>query len=241
LGRPRCAGTLKVMTLLPGDPEGGHKSLVSRLVDLTGGTGLVDRDPQQVIPPEQRRAAMSQLDRTEHKFALIGLVLGTLGGIAASLYIVSQHRVTKTGKTTFADGPDAWLILAAILIFCVVGFIALRKRKRTLVTFSLFLTGFAFTVFIPAVGLLWIALGGWLMLRAWRINKYGSTNAKIVAKEAAASRASGRNRTKREPARSGAKSATKSTSSPGERRPPTANKRYTPKSPPRKKIPKPTE
>ncbi len=212
---------------------------------LFGGSDLVDRDPQQVIPPEDRKAAMSGLDRTEHKFALGGLSLATLAGIAVPLWVVSQNRVDKHGHNSIAVAPDAWLLMAAILVFCVIGFVALRKQKRTLVTFALFLIGFGFTLFIGVIGFAFILLGGWLMLRAWRLNKYGSTSAKVVAREAAASRSERRERGSsgsrgsrgaREPAR-----ATKTTSSTGDRKPPTANKRYTPKAPPRKKIPKPTE
>ncbi len=62
---------------------------------------------------------------------------------------------------------------------------ALWKRKRTLVAFDLFLVGFAFTLFIGLIGFAFILLGGWLMLRAWRLNKYGTTNAKAIAREAA--------------------------------------------------------
>jgi len=72
------------------------------------------------------------------------------------------------------------------------------------------------------------------MLRAWRLNKYGTTNAKVIRREAAA-QPRGRQR------KEATKAASKTASTPGARKPPTASKRYTPKAPPRKKIPKPTE
>jgi hypothetical protein len=246
LGRLEGGGTLRRVTLLPSDPEGGLHGLTSRLSAAFGGAGLEDRDPQQVIPPDQRKAAMSGLDRKEHRFALAGLVLATLAGIAVPLWVISQNRVSKAGKNSIAVAPDAWLLMIAILAFCLMGFIALWKRKRTLVTFSLFLVGFGFTLFIGIIGFAFILLGGWLMLRAWRVNKYGSTNAKVVAREAAASRSERRERgggTTSRGSRStrGAKEPARTASSSGERKPPTANKRYTPKAPPRKKIPKPTE
>ena len=189
---------------------------------------------------------MSGLDRKEHRFALAGLVLATLAGIAVPLWVISQNRVSKAGKNSIAVAPDAWLLMIAILAFCLMGFIALWKRKRTLVTFSLFLVGFGFTLFIGVIGFAFILLGGWLMLRAWRVNKYGSTNAKVVAREAAASRSERRERGGGATSRGsrstrGAKEPARTASSSGERKPPTANKRYTPKAPPRKKIPKPTE
>ena len=68
------------------------------------------------------------------------------------------------------------------------------------------------------------------MLRAWRLNKYGTTNSKTIAREAAA-RPRGRQR------KEAARSTSKATAGPAGRKPPTASKRYTPKAPPRKKIP----
>jgi hypothetical protein len=177
---------------------------------------------------------MSTLDPLEYRWSFRALVLGTVAGIALPLYIVSQNRVTKQGKNTISVAPDAWLVMAAILVFCAIGFLALWKRKRTLVAFTLFLVGFGATVFVGLVGFAFIAFGGWLMLRAWRLNRYGTTNAKAVAREAAA-RPRGKER-KENKQKVSAKSA-----GPAPRKPPTASKRYTPKAPPRKKVPKPTE
>jgi hypothetical protein len=114
----------------------------------------------------------------------------------------------------------------------------LWKRKRTFVSFDLFLIGFAFTLFIGLIGFVFILLGGWLMLRAWRINRYGTTDAKAIRQEAAARpRGKGAAST----SKSSSASKGKASSGPGARKPPTASKRYTPKSPARKKIPKPTQ
>jgi type VI protein secretion system component VasK len=123
------------------------------------------------------------------------------------------------------------LLGLAILVLCAIGFAALWKRRRTLVAFDLFLLGFAFTLFVGLLGFVFILVGGWLMLRAWRLNKYGTTNTKAIAREAAA-RPRGRQRKEE------TRTASKAAASPGARKPPTASKRYTPKAPPRKKIPK---
>ncbi len=190
--------------------------------------------PASILPPEERKAAMSSLDPLEAKWTLGAFVLATVAGIAIPAYIIAENKVTKEGKDTISVAPDAKLLGGAILLLCVIGFVALWKRKRTLVAFDLFLVGFAFTLFIGLIGFAFILLGGWLMLRAWRLNKYGTTNAKAIAKEAA-TRPRGRER------KEAAKAGPKSTSGPAARKPPTASKRYTPKSPPRKKIPKSTE
>jgi hypothetical protein len=191
-------------------------------------------DAPEIIPPGERKAAMSTLDQMEAKWALIALILATVAGIAIPIYFIAENKVTKAGKNSIAVAPDAKLLGAVILVICAVGLLALWKRKRTLVAFALFLVGFAFTIFIGLAGFAFILVGGWLMLRAWRINKYGSTNTKVIARETAA-RPRGRQR------KEATRSTSKTASSPSAKKPPTASKRYTPKAAPRKKIPKATE
>jgi hypothetical protein len=198
------------------------------------GSSEAKSDPSDILPPEERKTAMSTLDRMEAKWALGAFVLATVGGIAIPAYFIAENKVTKAGKNTIAVAPDAKLLGGVILLLCAIGFLALWKRKRTLVAFDLFLVGFAFTLFVGLIGFAFIVLGGWLMLRAWRLNKYGTTNSKAIAREAAA-RPRGRAR------KEAARSTSKTNASPGARKPPTASKRYTPKAPTRKKIPKPTE
>ena len=82
---------------------------------------------------------------------------------------------------------------------------------------------------------MFILVGGWLMLRAWRINKYGSTNTKVDCPRS-------RSTTPRKTAQGTHPVDDEGrNSSPAAKKPPTASKRYTPKAAPRKKIPKATE
>jgi hypothetical protein len=188
-------------------------------------------DPDQVIPPEERKAAMRALDAVEYKWSLGALILATVAGIAFPAIDVSLNKVTKHGTNSIAVAPDALLLGGVILLLCIIGFVSLWKRRRTPLTFDLLLVGFALTPFIQIAGFIFIFLGGWLMLRAWRINRYGTTNAKVIARLA-----------KDQPRGRDRKQATRTSKTPvksGERKPPAASKRYTPKSPPRKKIPKP--
>src|ERR1700722_8744710 len=199
------------------------------------GSSEAKPDPADILPPEERKAAMSTLNQTEVKWTLGALVLATVAGIAIPAYFIAENKVTKAGKNSIAVAPDAKLLGGVILVLCVIGFLALWKRKRTLVAFALFLVGFAFTIFIGLAGFAFIALGGWLMLRAWRLSKYGTTDSNVIRRVAATQP---RGRQRKEAARSTSKTAS---STPGARKPPTASKRYTPKAPPRKKIPKTTE
>lgn len=196
-----------------------------------GADGVPDR-----VPPERRRAVMRSLDPQEVKLSFIAFLLATIAGIAIPAYIIASNRVTKAGKDTIAVAPDAKLLGGVILVLCVLGFVTLWKRKRTFVAFDLFLIGFAFTLFIGLIGFVFIFLGGWLMLRAWRINRYGTTDAKAIRQDV-----SSRPRGKGAPSTSKSTSKGRASSEPGARKPPTASKRYTPKSPARKKIPKPTQ
>jgi hypothetical protein len=224
------------------DRDGGTdtpQTWSSRLrVALLGSTQAGDPDRPnpavEVIPPEDRKAAMATLDPMERRLAQWALILAGIAALAAAVYINTANKVTKAGKNSIPVAPDAWLLAGVILLLCVLGGLALWKRKRTFVTFDLFLIGFAFTLPFGLIGFVFILLGGWFMLRAWRINRYGTTNTKLIAKEAA-------NRPRGKERRDTARSGSKASSGPQARKPPTANKRYTPKSPPRKKIPKPTE
>ena len=228
------------MTPPAGDGSSPPQTWSARLLGAFTGSspgsgGSEDKtDPSQILPPERRKAAMTSLDALEVKLSFWALVVATIVSVAIPVYILAAHKVTKRGGHSITVGPDAILLYGAILLFCAVGFFALWKRKRTILCFDFFLIGFGLTVSLTVVGFVYIFFGAWLMLRAWRINKYGTTNAKVIAKEAAA-RPRGRER------KETAKASGRSPATAGERKPPTANKRYTPKAPPRKKIPKPTE
>jgi hypothetical protein len=196
-----------------------------------------DGEPDR-IPEDQRREVMRSLGPQEVKLAFGAFTLATVAGIAIPAYILGTDKITKAGKHTIAVAPDAALLGGVIIVLCILGFLTLWKRKRTFVSFALFLIGFAFTLFIGLIGFVFILVGGWLMLRAWRINRYGTTDAKLIRSEAAS-------RPRGKAAASASKGSTtskgKASSQSGARKPPTASKRYTPKAPARKKIPKPTQ
>jgi len=178
-------------------------------------------EPDRVLGPEERRAAMSGLNAVEAKWAKAGLILATIMGIVLTLYLSAAHPTrTETivvhGKKIKGTVPisGTWLLLGAVV----------------LVVFSFFVTGFAFTLIFAPLGFALILLGAWLLLRAYRIQKFGTANAKMAAKEASA-----------RPPRRERKKAASTASTPAAYKPPTANKRYTPKAPPRRKVAKPVE
>jgi hypothetical protein len=223
----------------PGNGSSKPQTLTGRIMAAFTGPPPAkssdgESDPPEILPPEERKAAMSSLDPSEAKWSLAALVLATLTGIGFPAYYIIANPKTKVDGKYVAVSPDAALIGGVLLVLCVIGFLALWKRKRTLLAFVLFLIGFALTQFIQLFGFAYIFLGGFLLLRAWRLNKYGTTDSKLIRRQAAA-QPRGRQR------KEAAKASSKTAATPGARKPPTASKRYTPKAAPRKKIPKSTE
>jgi hypothetical protein len=229
------------MSPTPGNGSNKPLTITGRIMAaFTGppsaGSTEEESERPEILPPEERKAAMTSLDPNEAKWSLAALALATLTGIGFPAYYIVANPKTKVDGKYVAVSPDAALIGGVLLVLCVIGFVALWKRKRTLLAFVLFLIGFALTQFIQLFGFAYIFFGGFLLLRAWRLNKYGTTDSKVIRREAAA-RPRGRQRKEA----TTTTSKTKTASAPGTRKPPTASKRYTPKAPQRKKIPKPTE
>jgi hypothetical protein len=204
--------------------------------------GASDQQPNQpaddVLSPDDRRAAMSGLDATELKWAKGGITLAALIGIIIVGYLAIYHPTHKVTQKVHGVShirlvpvSDTYLLLGAIVLgFCLLGYEGVRRRKRTLVAFALFVDGFAFTLVFAPLGFALILLGGWFMLRAYRIQKFGTPNAKMAARQAAA-----------RPPRRERKKAASTPAKPSGYKPPSANKRYTPKAAPRKKVAKPAD
>src|SRR5271157_4526096 len=201
-------------------PQTWSARLLGAFTSPRGAPGGSEETPDsvEVLPAEARTTAMSTLDPMEAKWSLGAFVLATVAGIAIPAYIIADNKVTKRGKDSIAVAPDAKLLGGLLLLLCLIGFLALWKRKRTLVAFDLFLLGFGFTLFVGLVGFVFILLGGWLLLRAWRLNKYGTTNTKVIASQV---RDRPRGRDRKEATKTAGKATAKSPAKPGSPRPPT--------------------
>jgi hypothetical protein len=186
--------------------------------------------PIQSMTPAERNAAMKGLDEQEGRWTLISLILAVVASVTIAVFFLVDHKVVHTKRGGIAISPDAMLLAGVVLAFAVLGFFALRNNKRTLVSFALAIIGFAFTLTVAPLGFAYIFFAGWLMWRAYRIQKYGTPNAKDAARVAATL-----------PPRRQRKAAASAPPTPSGRKPPKASKRYTPKAPPRKKVPKPVE
>ena len=110
-----------------GNGSSKPQTLTSRIMGaFTGpassGGSEDDQETPEILPAGERKAAMSTLNQQETKWALGGLILATVAGIAIPIYFVSANKVTKAGKNSIAVAPDAKLLGGVILIICAIGF-----------------------------------------------------------------------------------------------------------------------
>lgn len=204
------------------------------------------RVPAQTVPmgDAAKRAAVLNLDATERKVGLIGAGLAAVLAVVAAgpgvihpkTTLVTQNiaalknhaciagftydKSTKqcTGKGTLSF--DHWIVeLVLLLALALAIFVATRYGRRGPVGFTLLLAGLAFESYLGILGVAFIAGGGWLLIRAWRVQRYGSPTA---------SKANPTGERRPPAARTERPTRAKKAKGP-ERKGPTASKRYTPK------------
>jgi len=206
------------------------------------------------------RAKVMRIDPTERKIGYLGAALGVVMSLTFTIpYLVNPKtgasKPTKaTSKScglrsahivinhvgyckTIIESRGYWLVTLLILLaFPLAIFITVRIGRRSPLAYAALMTGLAFEVTLGLFGLPFLFAGGWLLLRAWKSQKYGSPTAKrgdpplvkaAPSRSTASSKKKSSAKKKAEPVSSG-------------RRPAEANKRYTPKAPPKKKIPPPS-
>jgi hypothetical protein len=201
--------------LEPLDPRPPRPSRLSALLQRPARMRPPAPDPTDIIPPGKRRKAMSGINDVEAKWSTAGLVIAV--GMSVFLPIYAKEFLHSATDKSSSVTSEAVLLGGVILFFCLIGLYGLIRRKRTLLAFCFFIIGLAFLLTFGPLGFGFILLGGWLMLRAYRIQKYGTANARQVAREAAA-----------RPPRRERKAAASAPATPTGHKPPTRNKRYTP-------------
>jgi hypothetical protein len=219
--------------------------------------------PMAVTDAEKRRL-VQRLDPLERRIGYIGAAIAALAAFIINLPgVINPHRlVSKTlaplhgnvcpdpsdfklthsgshlscvGQGTYSRGHYL-LELGIFLIFAVAMLVATRINRRAPLAFTALLTGLALETIIGLLALPYIVAAGWLLVRAWRSQRYGSPTAKGPPKDQAGQARSPRTSTPR----------TRRTSKPVDaksetvRAKPDANKRYTPKAEQRKRVRPPT-
>ncbi len=196
---------------------------------------------------DEKRAWIRGLEPIERKWgmllsayaALVALYLN-LPDIVSKRYVYekvgSRHEWVLTNRS-------ALLLLIVQLVLALGVFLAAYFRKRPILGFFLLISAFASNV----LGIPMLILAGWIFMRSWRVQRYGSTEAKVAAKTSAERRAAKKRGEKVPGLFSGRASSTSasvdasSTVASGPRRASEGSKRYTPPKPkkPEPKKPEP--
>lgn len=192
-------------------------------------------------PSAAPREAILGLDKLERNLSYFGAVIAVISSLLFIPHLLKNTWITDTAKPskskTCATGyklvaslcekhvlthPSYWWPQFGALL--VIGlFIALFawRNKRTGVIVASILLGLASGV----AGILFLALGAWLLIRAFRLQRYGDATFRGSNDVA---RARGRASREKRPAR-GERGARTAASSEGAPKPPAPSKRYTPK------------
>jgi len=193
------------------------------------------------------REVVFGMDPLERKLSLfsvglavvISLIFG-VNWINKAAWLSSQKFVKgKACPSTFPDhvkdycglvsAQSHWAtqFLFVFVIGLVILFFALRRKRAGVACFACFL-GIALGLY----GVVFLFLGVWLIVRAFRLQRYGEASwsgSNKAAREMARAKKEGRVSAPK------ASAAPASTPTPGPVAPPTASKRYTPKQKPRKR------
>ncbi len=217
---------------------------------------------------DEKRARITQIDPVERKVGLAAAALAAVFALVYTIpYMVSKISVATTVKPVHDTCIDKYHYVASTntcntvypashytfplvlwLVFAIAIYVTVRIGRRAPMAFAIVLTGLAFGTVI--IMLPFVVGGGWLLLRAYRTQKYGAPTAKApVEGYVRPPPRSGRGST-RGTGTAGGGGGTRDTSrrtrgsepepEQAVRRPPTASKRYTPKAAPKGKARRPS-
>jgi hypothetical protein len=187
------------------------------------------------------------MDRVERNVSLFGVAIAMIISLVSLVAWIKKSPVITTqkfvkGKACPSAYPkhvgefcehilhatDSYWATRFLFIFVVAVllliFTLLRKRAGV-ACFSVFLG-----IGLGIAGVVFVFMGAWLIVRAFRLQRYGDatwSGSNKAAKEMAQARKEGRDPTP--------KPSSVPAASPGPTAPPTASKRYTPKQKPRKR------
>lgn len=214
---------------------------------------------------EEKRAHIVRIDATERRVGIGASILGVALAIYANVpYMLSKTAVPTTVKpkgtscgSTLLNGvplkyvaatktcngvyPPSHYVLPLIvsLVLALAIYVTVRVRRRAPLAFTMVMTGLAFGSII--VLLPYGVAAAWIMLRAWRVQKYGSPTARVAVTGWVPPAARGTMRRARSTGPRSSRGKGPQATATANRKPPEPNKRYTPKSPPKKKVPPPAK
>jgi len=200
------------------------------------------------------RALVLGMDDTERKISLLAVVIAMLISLVPAYEWINKSALITTQKVvkgkacpaTFhlkgqfcehvlKNAQSHWAIqfLFGFIIALIILFFALRRKRAAVACFALFLG-----IGLGVSGFVFVFFGGWLIVRAFRLQRYGDatwSGSNKVAREMAKAKREGRDPTPKSTSKSTSTSASKPAPTPGPAAPPAPSKRYTPKQKPRKR------
>jgi hypothetical protein len=213
-----------------------------------------EREALEVLSPDERKVAMRNMDRSEVRLGYIAAGVAFIFSILLTVPFMfgptqtiqrakpvhgkcaAGYALIKGSCTHVTIRQPSYYVLPLIVyvIFTIAILVTVRIRRRVPASFAAFLTGVAFTSTSIAIGAPLLIYGGWLFVRARRIQKYGTTDSRTVAQMAAEDRVARKAGQPLPSARAQNKPSAKGGTKPSA---PEASKRYTPPRPKRKKPP----
>jgi hypothetical protein len=194
------------------------------------------------------------MDDTERKISIFGVVVAILVSLVPAYEWINKSALVTTQKVvrgkacpaTFhlkgqlcehvlKNAQSHWAIqfLFGFVVALIILFFALRRKRAGVACFSLFLG-----IGLGVSGVVFVFLGGWLIVRAFRLQRYGDptwSGSNKIAREMAKAKREGRDPRPQSTPKSTSASASKPAPTPGPAAPPAPSKRYTPKQRPRKR------
>jgi hypothetical protein len=246
-------------TTAPAAPLTGWQRLSQTFLNPPGPRSARPQQPAQDLShlsDDERRKQINQIDATEKK---IGLAAGALS-IAFTLVYSIANVVSKTlskpkngtcpnnlvftlhpGGAATCNYPTSQFVfhIVAGVIFSAAIFVTAFVGRRALMAFTIVIAGLFFGTFILAVP--FIAVGAWLLLRAWRVQRYGSPTAKAPVEGYVPPPPRGTRRPPAERTATRRKRGEPIDAASTERKAPEPSKRYTPKTQKKKRPPPPPE
>jgi len=226
-----------------------------------GGPGIPGDDLPQTTA--EHRARINQIDAMERRVGYAGAALAAVLAVVVAVANSPNRLVDATkshGHLACTAGykllhtssgfecqemRSTWVIALVVpLVLALAILITVRIGRRAPLAFTILITGVASPGIEFAVPFL--IAGGWLILRAWRTQRYGAPTARAPIpgyeppSRRTSPRASPRAAGTSAGGPTGARGRGKQTAA-GARRAPEPSKRYTPKAPKRKRPPPPPE
>lgn len=176
----------------------------------------------------------------EHDTRILDTAAPTKGHLCTSPFTWNPTLKTCTHLKVFHPSSYVFPVVFVVMMALVI-FLFAWRRKRVGIAFGGFFLGLALNTFGSPLGLIFLVFGGWLMLRALRLQRYGDPtffgSSRLAREQAKARREGAVSAPRAERTRSAPRGGRSRRGEPATTRPtgPSASKRYTPKKPPPRK------